>query len=187
MVVLFYMYPFFGADNPKNNAELAAPAGGSGNIQAQSFTFRELATATKHFTPDSLMGDSGFLRVYKGVLDGGQVKKIRACIVGFHVVVISLTFQNSDIVFSAQPVAVKQLDRNSLQGKEFLVEVLMLSLLHHPNLVNLVGYCADGDQRLLVYEFMTNGSLKDHLLGKDSYYEGRYLFCTRFNLHNFLL
>jgi serine/threonine protein kinase len=62
---------------------------------------------------------------------------------------------------------VKQLDRNGFQGnREFLVEVLMLSLLHHPNLVNLVGYCADGDQRILVYEYMANGSLEDHLLGK---------------------
>jgi serine/threonine-protein kinase PBS1 len=42
----------------------------------------------------------------------------------------------------------------------------MLSLLHHPNLVNLIGYCADGDQRLLVYEFMPLGCLEDHLHGK---------------------
>ena len=41
----------------------------------------------------------------------------------------------------------------------------MLSLLHDPNLVNLIGYCADGDQRLLVYEYMPLGSLEDHLLG----------------------
>lgn len=41
----------------------------------------------------------------------------------------------------------------------------MLSLLHHPNLVNLIGYCADGDQRILVYEYMALGSLEDHLLG----------------------
>ncbi len=65
-----------------------------------------------------------------------------------------------------QVVAVKQLDRNGLQGnREFLVEVLMLSLLHHQNLVNLIGYCADGDQRILVYEYMASGSLEDHLLG----------------------
>lgn len=67
---------------------------------------------------------------------------------------------------SHQVVAIKQLDRNGLQGnKEFTVEVLMLSLLHHPNLVNLIGYCADGEQRLLVYEFMSLGSLENHLLG----------------------
>ncbi|XP_062160951.1 probable serine/threonine-protein kinase PBL23 isoform X2 [Alnus glutinosa] len=40
----------------------------------------------------------------------------------------------------------------------------MLSLVHHPNLVNLIGYCAEGDQRILVYEFMANGSLENHLL-----------------------
>lgn len=66
-----------------------------------------------------------------------------------------------------QVVAIKQLNRDGHQGnKEFLVEVLMLSLLHHENLVNLVGYCADGDQRLLVYEYMPLGSLEDHLHGK---------------------
>lgn len=65
-----------------------------------------------------------------------------------------------------QIVAIKQLDRNGLQGnREFLVEVLMLSLLHHPNLVNLIGYCAEGEQRLLVYEYMPLGSLADHLHG----------------------
>lgn len=70
------------------------------------------------------------------------------------------------IVSIDQVVAVKQLDRNGLQGnREFLVEVLMLSLLHHENLVNLIGYCADGEQRLLVYEYMPLGSVEDHLLG----------------------
>lgn len=69
------------------------------------------------------------------------------------------------LVFT-QVVAIKQLDRNGLQGnREFLVEVLMLSLLHHENLVNLIGYCADGEQRLLVYEYMQLGSVEDHLLG----------------------
>ncbi|KAL5672833.1 hypothetical protein ACJX0J_017139, partial [Zea mays] len=108
--------------------------GNSQNIAAQTFTFRELAAATKNFRQDCLLGEGGFGRVYKGRLENGQA------------------------------VAVKQLDRNGLQGnREFLVEVLMLSLLHHTNLVNLIGYCADGDQRLLVYEFMPLGSLEDHL------------------------
>lgn len=71
--------------------------------------------------------------------------------------------------FSDQDIAVKQLDKNGLQGnREFLVEVLMLSLLHHPNLVNLIGYCTDDDQRILVYEYMPLGSLEDHLLGNFS-------------------
>lgn len=64
-------------------------------------------------------------------------------------------------------MAVKQLDRNGFQGnREFLVEVMMLSLLHHQNLVSLVGYCSEGDQRILVYEYMLHGSLEDHLLSK---------------------
>ncbi|KAK1295590.1 Serine/threonine-protein kinase PBS1 [Acorus calamus] len=105
------------------------------HISAQTFTFRELAAATKNFRAECFLGEGGFGRVYKGRLES-----------------------------IGQAVAVKQLDRNGLQGnREFLVEVLMLSLLHHPNLVNLIGYCADGDQRLLVYEFMPLGSLEDHL------------------------
>lgn len=63
-------------------------------------------------------------------------------------------------------MAVKQLDRNGLHGnKEFVAEVSRLSQLHHPNLVNLIGYCADGDQRLLVFEYMPKGSVEDQLLG----------------------
>lgn len=109
---------------------------GKGNISAHIFTYRELCVATQNFHSDHLLGEGGFGRVYKGHLESTN-----------------------------QVVAVKQLDRNGFQGnREFLVEVLILSLLHAPNLVNLVGYCADGDQRILVYEYMANGSLEDHLL-----------------------
>ncbi|CAE5977482.1 unnamed protein product [Arabidopsis arenosa] len=106
------------------------------NIEAKSFKFRELATATNSFRQEFLIGEGGFGRVYKGKMEK-----------------------------TGQVVAVKQLDRNGLQGnREFLVEIFRLSLLHHPNLANLIGYCLDGDQRLLVYEFMPLGSLEDHLL-----------------------
>ncbi|KAE8668780.1 Serine/threonine-protein kinase [Hibiscus syriacus] len=98
---------------------------GNNNIAVETFTFRQLPTATQNLRQECLIGEGCFGRI----------------------------------------VAVKQLDRNGLQGiKEFLVEVLMLSLLHHPKLVNLIGYCSDGDQRLLVYEYMPFGSLEDHLL-----------------------
>ncbi|KAG6493784.1 hypothetical protein ZIOFF_048787 [Zingiber officinale] len=102
---------------------------------AQTFTLRELAAATGNFRSECFLGEGGFGRVYRGRLES-----------------------------TGQLVAVKKLDKNGLQGnREFLVEVLMLSLLHHANLVNLIGYCADGDQRLLVYEYMPLGSLEDHL------------------------
>ncbi|CAL4959199.1 unnamed protein product [Urochloa decumbens] len=107
----------------------------SSSSRARAFTYGELAAATGNFQAECLLGEGGFGRVYRGRLESGQV------------------------------VAVKQLDRDGAQGnREFVVEVLMLSLLHHPNLVNLVGYCADGEQRLLVYEYMALGSLADHLL-----------------------
>lgn len=58
----------------------------------------------------------------------------------------------------------------------------MLSLLHHQNLVNLIGYCADGEQRLLVYEYMALGSLEDHLLGIYIYiYNSSLLFSFLFS------
>ncbi|XP_043712533.1 probable serine/threonine-protein kinase PBL7 [Telopea speciosissima] len=122
--------------NPPFDVKKEPPKdGGSNYIAAQTLTFRELAAATKNFREDCLVGEGGFGRVYKGRLESTN-----------------------------QVVAIKQLDRSGLQGnREFLVEVLMLSLLHHPNLVNLIGYCAEGDQRLLVYEYMPLGSLEDHL------------------------
>lgn len=91
-----------------------------------------------------------------------------------------------------QVVAIKQLNRDGNQGnKEFLVEVLMLSLLHHQNLVNLVGYCADGDQRLLVYEYMPLGSLEDHLHGKTVCFFSIFVFCilvpVKFPVYGYLL
>ncbi|KAK7283793.1 hypothetical protein RIF29_13539 [Crotalaria pallida] len=65
-------------------------------------------------------------------------------------------------------VAIKQLNLDGHQGThEFVTEVLMLSLFHHSNLVKLIGYCTDGDQRLLVYEYMPKSSLEHHLFDSD--------------------
>ncbi|KAI3678721.1 hypothetical protein L6452_38024 [Arctium lappa] len=106
------------------------------NIAVKTFQLDELSTATKNFNEDHLLGEGGFGRVYKGKLEETD-----------------------------QVVAVKQLKLDGLQGNgEFQVEVSMLSHLHHPHLVNLIGYCVDKDQRLLVYEYMSAGSLENHLL-----------------------
>ncbi|KAL5582358.1 hypothetical protein UlMin_014800 [Ulmus minor] len=65
---------------------------------------------------------------------------------------------------SGIPVAVKTLNHDGLQGhKEWLAEIVYLGELMHSNLVKLIGYCIEDDQRLLVYEFMPRGSLENHL------------------------
>ncbi|EOA30232.1 hypothetical protein CARUB_v10013354mg [Capsella rubella] len=111
----------------------------SEGMTLKTFTFRELATATKNFRQECLLGEGGFGRVYKGTLQS-----------------------------TGQVVAVKQLDKHGLHGnKEFQSEVLSLGQLDHPNLVKLIGYCADGDQRLLVYEYISGGSLEEHLHGHE--------------------
>lgn len=120
----------------KTDKELRPESPTSGaNTNSNTFNYRELATATNNFRSESLIGEGGFGPVYKGQLES-----------------------------TGLVVAVKVLNQTGFQGdKEFLVEVLMLSLLCHPNLVNLIGYCAEGNQRILVYEFMPLGSLEYHL------------------------
>ncbi|WCJ26798.1 Protein kinase superfamily protein [Euphorbia peplus] len=104
-------------------------------IDIKQFRFHEIATATRNFKQECLLGEGGSGKVFKGTLaSNGQV------------------------------VAIKQLDRSGMQeNKDFLVEVKTLSLLKHQNLTNLIGYCADGDQRFLVYEYITGGSLQSRL------------------------
>ncbi|OIW09162.1 hypothetical protein TanjilG_11300 [Lupinus angustifolius] len=105
------------------------------SINAKTFTFYELAAATGNFRSDCFLGEGGFGKVYKGNLE-----KIN------------------------QVVAIKQLDPHGTQGvREFVVEVITLSSADHPNLVKLNGFCAQGEQRLLVYEYMPLGSLENHL------------------------
>ena len=70
-------------------------------------------------------------------------------------------------------VAIKKMEVPSFKEaegeREFRVEVDILSRLDHPNLVSLIGYCADGKDRFLVYEYMHNGNLQEHLSGNFDY------------------
>ncbi|KAK2431611.1 putative serine/threonine-protein kinase pbl23 [Trifolium repens] len=128
----------FKSDNGKRKyiVEEENESDGKGNITSKIFTYHELCVATKNFHVHNMVGEGGFGRVYKGRI------------------------KNMD----NKVVAVKKLNKNGFQGsREFLAEVMILSFLHHNNLVNLVGYCSEGDQRILVYEYMANGSLEDHL------------------------
>ncbi|KAH9709107.1 putative serine/threonine-protein kinase PBL28 [Citrus sinensis] len=103
------------------------------------FTLKEMEEATCSFSDDNFLGKGGFGRVYKGTLRSGEV------------------------------VAIKKMElprfKEADGEHEFRVEVDILSRLDHPNLVSLIGYCADGKHRFLVYEYMQKGNLQDHLNG----------------------
>ncbi|KAL5992166.1 hypothetical protein ACLOJK_013081 [Asimina triloba] len=118
------------------------PEGKASSVK--SFTFNELKNATRNFRPDSFLGEGGFGCVFKGWID---VQTLSAAKPG-----------------SGMVVAVKRLKPEGFQGhKEWLAEVNYLGQLRHPNLVKLIGYCCEGDNRLLVYEFMPRGCLDNHL------------------------
>lgn len=108
------------------------------------FTFSELKTATKSFSRSFMIGEGGFGGVFKGMIRSTEDPRKKI------------------------DIAVKQLSRRGLQGhKEWVTEVNVLGVVEHPNLVKLIGYCAEDDergiQRLLVYEYMPNRSVQDHL------------------------
>ncbi|XP_020257330.1 probable serine/threonine-protein kinase PBL3 isoform X2 [Asparagus officinalis] len=128
---------------PRTEGEILS----SSNLK--DFTFSELKSATRNFRPDSLLGEGGFGYVYKGWIDKQSFAPSRPG--------------------SGMVVAIKKLKPEGFQGhKEWLTEVEYLGQLHHPNLVKLIGYCSDGDSRLLVYEFMPKGSLENHLFRRSS-------------------
>ncbi|CAN8325486.1 unnamed protein product [Cochlearia groenlandica] len=96
--------------------------------------FENLKAATNNFSSENELGRGGFGSVYKGVFSNGQ------------------------------EIAVKRLSDNSGQGDvEFKNEIILLAKLQHRNLVRLIGFCIQGQERLLVYEFIKNSSL-DHFI-----------------------
>ncbi|KAB2616955.1 G-type lectin S-receptor-like serine/threonine-protein kinase RLK1 [Pyrus ussuriensis x Pyrus communis] len=107
------------------------------DIALRPYTYEELEKITNNFTEEVGRGASG--TVYKGVNLASQ-----------------------------KPVAVKRLEKVAAEGeKEFQNELKVIGKTHHKNLVRLLGYCLDGPKRLLVYEYMSNGSLADVLFAPD--------------------
>nr|GEV20384.1 G-type lectin S-receptor-like serine/threonine-protein kinase At4g27290 [Tanacetum cinerariifolium] len=98
------------------------------------FELDEISSATNNFSASNEIGEGGFGRVYKGELARGE------------------------------EVAVKRLAESSWQGiREFKNEVTLIAKLQHRNLVKLLGYCVEGNERILVYEYLPNHSL-DHII-----------------------
>ncbi|OWM85428.1 hypothetical protein CDL15_Pgr019052 [Punica granatum] len=101
------------------------------------FTYRDLSRATNDFSEGGKLGEGGFGGVYKGLLSDTNLE-----------------------------IAVKRVSRGSKQGKkEYVSEVKIISRLRHRNLVQLIGWCHEHGEFLLVYEFLPNGSLDTHLFG----------------------
>uniref|UniRef100_A0A151UDI4 non-specific serine/threonine protein kinase n=1 Tax=Cajanus cajan TaxID=3821 RepID=A0A151UDI4_CAJCA len=114
------------------------------------FSYEELKSATNNFSPDTVVGEGGFGQVFKGWLNEKTLSPARP---------------NSGF---GMAVAIKKLNSESTQGfQEWQSEVNFLGRLSHPNLVKLLGYCWDDDQLLLVYEFMSKGSLDYHLFRRN--------------------
>lgn len=108
------------------------------DLQTGYFTLRQIKAATNNFDSANKIGEGGFGPVYKGVLSDGTI------------------------------IAVKQLSAKSKQGnREFVNEIGMISALQHPNLVKLYGCCIEGNQLLLIYEYLENNSLARALFGRE--------------------
>ncbi|KAL7213339.1 hypothetical protein ACSBR2_015955 [Camellia fascicularis] len=99
-------------------------------VESLQYDFGTIQAATNNFSDDNKIGEGGFGHVYKGKLINGK------------------------------EIAVKRLSQNSGQGgEEFQNEVLLVAKLQHRNLVRLLGFCLEGEEKILIYEFMPNKSL----------------------------
>ncbi|KAJ8545281.1 hypothetical protein K7X08_017864 [Anisodus acutangulus] len=120
---------------------------GKGSLQYQSlgtlrterrFTLAEIKAATNNFDESLVIGVGGFGKVFTAELDDGTL------------------------------AAIKRANPQSQQGlKEFETEIEMLSKLRHRHLVSMIGFCDEQNEMILVYEYMTNGTLRSHLFGSD--------------------
>ncbi|KAF6161949.1 hypothetical protein GIB67_014151 [Kingdonia uniflora] len=100
------------------------------NSELPFFSVEKLASATNNFSVDNKLGEGGFGSEYKGTFSDGQ------------------------------EIAVKRLSKSSGQGSvEFKNEIVVISKLQHRNLVRLVGCCIEGEEKMLIYEYMPNKSL----------------------------
>ncbi|KAI9124135.1 hypothetical protein K1719_005435 [Acacia pycnantha] len=107
------------------------------SVEYLQFDLETVKLATNNFCHENKLGEGGFGEVFKGTLPNGQ------------------------------NIAVKRLSLSSRQGaEEFKNEVVLVAKLQHRNLVRVLGFCLDGEEKILIYEFITNKSL-DHFLFDD--------------------
>ncbi|XP_050130033.1 LEAF RUST 10 DISEASE-RESISTANCE LOCUS RECEPTOR-LIKE PROTEIN KINASE-like 1.5 [Malus sylvestris] len=121
----------------------------SANLLPPVFTYEELESSTNQFDPKRKIGDGGFGSVYLGQLYDGRVVAVKH----LH-----------------KPLRGAAASGKAFSNKCFCNEILILSSIDHPNLVKLHGYCSDPRGLLLVYDYVPNGTLADHLHGPKSLY-----------------
>ncbi|XP_042063968.1 G-type lectin S-receptor-like serine/threonine-protein kinase SD1-1 isoform X2 [Salvia splendens] len=110
----------------------------SEELELPLFDLATIIAATNNFSRENMLGEGGFGPVYKGNLSAGQV------------------------------VAVKRMSRYSGQGdEEFKNEIILISNLQHRNLVRILGYCIEGEEKMLVYEYMLNKSLDYYIFDEE--------------------
>ncbi|XP_061354441.1 cysteine-rich receptor-like protein kinase 10 isoform X2 [Gastrolobium bilobum] len=118
----------------KNDSAQGKTAYDITDVESLQFDFGTIEAATNKFSADNKLGEGGFGTVYKGTLPSGQ------------------------------EIAVKRLSKSSGQGaEEFKNEVVVVAKLQHRNLVRLLGFCLQGEEKILVYEYVPNKSL-DYIL-----------------------
>lgn len=112
--------------------------------KAEEFLFSDLASATRNFAAENKIGAGSFGVVYRGKLPNGR----------------EVAIKRSE---SAPKTKKFQEKENAFES-----EISFLSRLHHKHLVRLVGFCEEKDERMLVYDYMKNGALYDHLHNKNN-------------------
>ena len=154
------------------------------SLELKCFTFNDLEKATRAFRPDSILGEGGFGRVYKGWIDENT---FAAANPGSGLVVAVKRLNSEGLqghrewlvsmfnILPCLPDTCKKKSyflgfffwlsclKNSLPILSLQAEINYLGSLCHPNLTKLIGYCVEDDHRLIVYEFMPKGSLENHL------------------------
>uniref|UniRef100_A0A7N0UF51 Protein kinase domain-containing protein n=1 Tax=Kalanchoe fedtschenkoi TaxID=63787 RepID=A0A7N0UF51_KALFE len=147
-----------------------------------SFTFSDLKAATKNFRPESFLGEGGFGSVFKGWVDEHTFAPAKA---GAGLVVAIKKLRNESLqghkewLVCAYPLLACCVNVNQFRTSQIFhlisicslisdrqAEVNYLGQLRHDNLVKLIGYCNESENRLLVYEHMSKGSLENHLFRK---------------------
>ncbi|XP_031130434.1 cysteine-rich receptor-like protein kinase 10 [Ipomoea triloba] len=143
IAVLYYFLRIIRiSKNPNTKIQTADLTGiSSTEDQSLQYDFAIIQAITNDFSPGCKIGKGGYGYVYKGMLPSGQ------------------------------EVAIKRLSRSSGQGaKEFKNEVEVVAKLQHRNLVRLLGYCSEREEKILIYEFVPNGSLDYFLFDVDKQY-----------------